>query len=101
MLDQYNQQNNKGIRIFDGQICAGYAEGRTDGCQVNTTCLITCFIYRQSYLITFQEKYDFHFKRFLIVFNVHLKELNLLLVGKTSHLGVVLSEQDGSDSPSN
>ena len=34
MYDTFNQQNNKGIRIFEGQICAGYAEGRTDGCQV-------------------------------------------------------------------
>ena len=33
-MDDINQQNNKGIRIFEGQICAGYAEGRTDGCQV-------------------------------------------------------------------
>ena len=32
---------------------------------------------------------------------VHLKELNCLLVGKTSGLGVVLREQDDSDSPNN
>ena len=31
--------------------------------------------------------------------NYHLEELNRLLVGETSCLGVVLSEQDGSDSP--
>ena len=34
-----------------------------------------------------------------IVFNVHLQELNRLLVGETSSLGVVLRERDGSDSP--
>ena len=33
------------------------------------------------------------------VLNVHLEELSCLLVGETSHLGVVLGEQDGSDSP--
>ena len=33
--------------------------------------------------------------------NVCLKELNRLLVGDTSHLGVVLRERDGSDSPNN
>ena len=33
------------------------------------------------------------------VFNVHLEELNHLLVGETSLLGVVLRERDGSDSP--
>ena len=32
------------------------------------------------------------------VFNDHLKELNLLLDGESSHLGVVLTERDGSDS---
>ena len=31
----------------------------------------------------------------------NLKDLNLLLVGETSHLGVVLRERDGSDSPNN
>ena len=36
-----------------------------------------------------------------IVFNVYLKELNRLLVGETSHLGVGLREWDGSDSPNN
>ena len=35
------------------------------------------------------------------VSNVHIKELNLLLVGKTSHLEVILRERDGSDSPNN
>ena len=30
--------------------------------------------------------------------NVHLKELNLLLDGESSHLGVVLRERDGCDS---
>ena len=35
------------------------------------------------------------------VFNVHLEELNRLLVGETSPLGVVLREQDGSDSHNN
>ena len=33
------------------------------------------------------------------VLNVHLKELSCFLVGETSHLGVVLRERDGSDSP--
>ena len=33
------------------------------------------------------------------VFNVHLDELNCLLVGETSHLGVVVREWDDSDSP--
>ena len=35
----------------------------------------------------------------LCVLNVHLEELNRLLDGKSSCLGVVLIEQDGSDSP--
>ena len=34
-----------------------------------------------------------------IILNVHLKELNLLLVGETCRLGVVLRERDGSDLP--
>ena len=34
-------------------------------------------------------------------FNVHLKELNCLLVDETGHLGVVLGERDGSVSPKN
>ena len=38
---------------------------------------------------------------FLSHFNVHLKELNRLLVGKTSRFGVVLRERDGSDSFNN
>ena len=37
----------------------------------------------------------------LVVFNAHLKELNCVLVGETSHLGGVLKERDGSDSPDN
>ena len=36
-----------------------------------------------------------------IVLNVHLQELNRLLAGETSRLGVVLREWDGSDSPNN
>ena len=36
-----------------------------------------------------------------VVFNVSLKELNCLLGGETSHLGVVLRERDGSDSSIN
>ena len=36
-----------------------------------------------------------------VVFNVHLKELNLLLVGVTSCLGVFLRDRDGSDLPNN
>ena len=36
-----------------------------------------------------------------VVSNVHLKELNCLLLGETSSLGVVLRERDGSDSPNN
>ena len=35
------------------------------------------------------------------VFNVHLKELNLLLVDETICLGVLLREQIASDSPNN
>ena len=35
------------------------------------------------------------------VFNVHLEELNCLLVCETSLLGVVLRERDSSDSPNN
>ena len=34
-----------------------------------------------------------------IVFNVHFKEFNHLLVGETSRLGVFLRERDDSDSP--
>ena len=35
------------------------------------------------------------------VFNVQLMELNILQLGKTSYLGVVLRERVGSDSPNN
>ena len=35
----------------------------------------------------------------VFVLNVHLEELSCLKVGETSRLGVVLREQDGSDSP--
>ena len=34
----------------------------------------------------------------LVVLNVYLKKLSCLVVGETSHLGVVLRERDGSDS---
>ena len=37
--------------------------------------------------------------RLVPVLNTHLEELSCLLVGKTSRLGVVLRDRDGSDSP--
>ena len=44
--------------------------------------------------------FGFHLQ-FTVVFNVHLKELNLLLDGESTHLGVVLREPNGFDSPNN
>ena len=41
------------------------------------------------------------FVTFVIVCHVHLKELNLLLVGETSCLGVVLRERIAFDWPNN
>ena len=60
---------------------------------------VVCFLVVYSFFITICSL----FYRFtlVVVFNVHLKELNLLVVGETSHLGAVLRERDGSDTPNN
>ena len=60
---------------------------------------VVCFLVVYSFFITICTL--FYLFTLVVVFNVHLKKLNLLLVGETSHLGVVLREQDGSDTPNN
>jgi len=35
LYKKYNEENKKSIKIIDEQVCAGYEEGKIDGCNVS------------------------------------------------------------------